>query len=90
MNHIEYISIRNEWINKFKYQSVDETIKLDLNLDSDCFTLTNIDLNDYSLSGNIGININMFLNDLKRVLIVINGSKQVFILNGVDSQINRG
>ena len=90
VNHIEDISIRDEWLNKFKNWSVDEIIKLDLNLDSDCFTLTNIDLTDYSLFGGIGININMFLNDLKRVLIVINGSKQVFILKEVDGETNRG
>ena len=90
VNHIEDISIRDEWLNKFKNWSVDEIIKLDLNLDSDCFTLTNIDLTDYSLFGGIGININMFLNDLKRVLIVINGSKQVFTLKEVDGETNRG
>ena len=72
MKHIEDISIRDEWLNKFKCWSVDETIKHDLNLNTDCFTLANIDLNDYSYSGCLGININMFINDLKRVLIVIN------------------
>ena len=44
---IEDETIRNQWKNKFKYYTVDEDVKLDLNLDSDGFTLTCLDKNNY-------------------------------------------
>ena len=71
--------IRKEWRNKFK-NTVDESIVIETKLDADPFTITDIEKTNYSLKGGVGIDIVKFLNDLKRVLIVIGASKYTFIL----------
>ena len=76
---IEDTDIRNEWRNKFK-NIVDESITIETKLNEDSFTITDIEKTNYSLKDGVGIDIPRFLNDLKRVLVVIGAGKYTFIL----------
>ena len=79
VSKIDDVDVRNEWKNKFK-NIVDETINIETKLDADPFTITDIEKTNYSLKDGVGIDIARFLNDLKRVLVVIGASKYTFIL----------
>ena len=90
VSKIDDVDVRNEWKNKYKSVAVDESINIETKLEEDAFTITDIGRENYSLKGGVGIDITRFLNDLKRVLVVIGASKYTFILKeeGPDETAN--
>ena len=86
VNRIDDETIRDEWKNRFKYYSVDEDAKIDLN--DETFTLSSLNKTNYKLDGGVGINAVKFLSDLKRVCVCVNKGKQYFVLKDYDDVRN--
>ena len=76
INHLEP-SKRSSWAKKFASVSVDEDVHIDF---KDGFTLKNLRENDYSLTDGKRIDVNRFMNDLKKCVVVINEAKPLFIV----------
>ena len=79
---IEDESIKNDWRSRYRYFSVDEDIRI--NIKDTSFTLSSLNKNNYKLNGGIGIDINHFLTDLKRLIVVINTAEQLFVVKDYD------
>lgn len=79
---IEDESVKNEWKDRFRYWSIDEDIEIDINDTS--FTLSSLNKINYKLSGGVGIDVNRFLSDMKKLIVVINTAEQLFIVKDYD------
>ena len=66
-----------EWLDKFKYQSVDETAEINL---KENFSLKDLRTNNYKRADGAGINVNKFISDMKRCIAFINSSKPLFVV----------
>ena len=66
-----------EWLDEVRYQSVDEEACIDL---KDEFSWPDLEERDYRLPGGIGVNINKFLSDLRRVAVFVDLSNPYVII----------
>ena len=72
---------KQKWLNTYAQKSIDLSINIDLN---EPFNLSSLRTKDYRLKGGIGINVNGFINDLKRCVAVINSAEMVFVVKDYD------
>ena len=72
---------KQKWLNTYAQKSIDLSINIDL---SDPFNLSTLRTKNYGLKGGIGINVNGFINDLKRCVAVINSAEMVFVVKDYD------
>ena len=90
IKHIENEDVRKAWYNDYLKNAVDDNIHVQTLLEKDPFTISDLDTNisKYSLKGGVGINVVKFLNDLKRVLVVINGANRAYLVKERDTKYN--
>ena len=72
VKHIEDEEKRLEWRNKYISKGIDLTATIDMD---DDFKLSDLWKIDYPLPGGIGINVNQFLSDLRKCLVVVMSGK---------------
>ena len=72
---------KQKWLNTYAQKLIDLSINIDL---SDPFNLSTLRTKNYGLKGGIGINVNGFINDLKRCVAVINSAEMVFVVKDYD------
>ena len=72
---------RDEWISKYKYLSIDEDAKIEIETP---FNLRILRTTNYSLPGGLGVNVNQFITDLMQCVVVINSANMVFIVKDYD------
>ena len=78
---------KQKWLNTYAQKSIDLSINIDLN---ESFNLSTLRTKDYRLKGCNGININGFINDLKRCVAVINSAEMVFVVKDYDGVKDTG
>ena len=82
VKRIDNESIRNQWLDKFK-SNIDEEATINV---KDKLGISEIREKNYKLPGGIGVNISMFLNDLKHVVAFISGARSLFIVKDYDAK----
>ena len=80
MKHLEP-EARNKWIGKYGSVGIDDTMKIEMD---DEFNLSKLRTNDYSLKGGVGVDVNKFINDLKKCVVVINSAEMLFVVKDYD------
>ena len=72
---------RNAWIKRFIGSTVDEDAHIEI---TDEFTLKTLRTTDYTLKNGQGINVNLFMSDLKKCVAVINYAQMLFVVKDYD------
>lgn len=75
------------YLDTYAKKSIDLSINIDL---SESFNLSTLRTKDYKLKGSVGINVNEFINDLKRCVTVINSARMVFVVKDYDGVKDTG
>lgn len=68
---------RTEYLENLSSKAIDTEAKIDFD---DNFSLKDIRENDYRLNKGVGINVNQFLNDLKKCVAIINSAQMLFVV----------
>ena len=68
-------------IEKYRYTGIDTEARIDMD---EKFGLPELRKTDYRYKGTVGVNINKFISDLMRCVVVINTAKQIFVVKDYD------